>query len=183
MVRPAHDRAADVRLARCLGGNRRRPHRPAVRPGAQLARRGLAPRGLARATLIKGIQTVDDARLVADAGADAVVISNHGGRQFDRAPVPLEHLPGIVKAVGDRVEVYVDGGIMNGGDVVAAVGLGARAPPGRAGLPLRPDGRRRPGSSALAEILSGEVRRTMALLGITQLSELTGDYVRFRGSA
>ena len=77
--------------------------------------------------VVKGIQTVDDARAVVDAGADAVVVSNHGGRQLDRAPTPLEVLPAVVDAVGDRAEVYVDGGILSGSDVVAAVALGARA--------------------------------------------------------
>jgi L-lactate dehydrogenase (cytochrome) len=77
--------------------------------------------------VIKGIQTVADARLVVDAGADAIVVSNHGGRQLDRAPTPLEQLPGIAEAVGGRAEVYVDGGILSGADVVAAVAMGARA--------------------------------------------------------
>ena len=77
--------------------------------------------------VVKGIQHVDDARAVVDAGADAVVVSNHGGRQLDRAPVPLEALAGVVDAVGDRAEVYVDGGILSGSDLVAAVALGARA--------------------------------------------------------
>ena len=76
--------------------------------------------------VVKGIQTVDDARRVADAGADAVVVSNHGGRQLDRAPVPLRLLPDVVEAVGDRTEVWLDTGIMNGADVVAARALGAR---------------------------------------------------------
>ena len=83
--------------------------------------------------VVKGIQTVADARLVVDAGADAVVVSNHGGRQLDRAPTPLECLPAVVDAVGERAEVYLDGGVMSGGDVVAAVALGARAVAGRAG--------------------------------------------------
>ena len=60
--------------------------------------------------VVKGIQSADDARAVVDAGADAVVVSNHGGRQLDRAPVPLEPLPAVVEAVGDRAEVYLDGG-------------------------------------------------------------------------
>ena len=93
--------------------------------------------------VVKGIQTVDDARAVVDAGADAVIVSNHGGRQLDRAPTPLEVLPAVVDAVGDRAEVYVDGGILSGSDVVAAVAFGARAALGGPGLPLRPDGRRR----------------------------------------
>ena len=77
--------------------------------------------------VVKGIQHVEDARAVVDAGADAVVVSNHGGRQLDRALVPLEALAEVVDAVGDGVEVYVDGGILSGSDLVAAVALGARA--------------------------------------------------------
>ena len=77
--------------------------------------------------VIKGIQSVEDARRVVDAGADAVLLSNHGGRQLDRAPVPLELVEPTVQAVGDRAEVLVDTGITNGADIVAAVALGARA--------------------------------------------------------
>jgi hypothetical protein len=62
--------------------------------------------------IIKGIQTVDDARRVVDAGADAIVLSNHGGRQLECAPVPLRLVPDVVDAVGDRTEVWVDSGIM-----------------------------------------------------------------------
>ena len=77
--------------------------------------------------IIKGIQTVEDARRVTDAGADAIVLSNHGGRQLDRAPVPLRLLPDVAEAVGDRTEVWVDTGIMSGADIVAALALGADA--------------------------------------------------------
>ncbi len=79
------------------------------------------------ALIVKGILDADDARAVVDAGADAVVVSNHGGRQLDRSPTPLEQLPTVVRAVGDRAEVYLDGGILDGADVVAAVASGARA--------------------------------------------------------
>lgn len=77
--------------------------------------------------VIKGIQSVEDARKAVDHGADAVIVSNHGGRQLDRAPTTFELLPYVVDAVGEQVEVYVDGGIMNGGDVVAAIAQGATA--------------------------------------------------------
>ena len=93
--------------------------------------------------VVKGIQTVDDARAVVDAGADALIVSNHGGRQLDRAPTPLEVLPAVVHAVGDRAEVYIDGGISSGTDIVAAVAFGARAALVGRSLPLWPDGRRR----------------------------------------
>ena len=97
-------------------------------PAATLEDLALAARDLDRAAGGQGDhRRADDARAVVDAGADAVVVSNHGGRQLDRAPTPLEQLPDVVDAVGDRAEVYVDGGILSGADVVAAVALGARA--------------------------------------------------------
>ena len=133
--------------------------------------------------VVKGVQTVADARAVVDAGADAVVVSNHGGRQLDRAPTPLEALPSVVDAVGDRAEVYVDGGILSGGDVVAAVAAGARAAwVGRAYLyGLMAGGER--GVQRAADILREEVRVTMALLGVTRVEDLGRDHVRLRGDS
>jgi L-lactate dehydrogenase (cytochrome) len=130
--------------------------------------------------VVKGIQHVDDARAVVDAGADAVVVSNHGGRQLDRAPVPLESLAGVVDAVGDRAEVYVDGGILSGSDLVAAVALGARAGlVGRAYLyGLMAGGER--GVQRAADILRTEVATTLALLGVTRVEDLRRDHVRLR---
>jgi L-lactate dehydrogenase (cytochrome) len=132
--------------------------------------------------VVKGIQHVDDARAVVDAGADAVVVSNHGGRQLDRAPVPLEALPAVVDAVGDRAEVYVDGGILSGSDLVAAVALGARAGlVGRAYLyGLMAGGER--GVQRAADILRAEVATTLALLGVTRVEDLCRDHVRLRGA-
>jgi L-lactate dehydrogenase (cytochrome) len=77
--------------------------------------------------VVKGIQRVDDAKSVVAAGADGIAVSNHGGRQLDRAATPLRLLPHVVDAVGDDAEVYLDGGIRCGADVAAAVALGARA--------------------------------------------------------
>ena len=130
--------------------------------------------------VVKGIQTAGDARLVVDAGADGVVVSNHGGRQLDRAPTPLERLPEVVHAVGDRAEVLVDGGVLSGGDVVAAVALGARAVlVGRAYLyGLMAGGER--GVQRAADILAAEVRSTMALLGVTHVGGLGPEHVRLR---
>ncbi len=131
--------------------------------------------------VVKGVQNVADAQAVVDAGADALVVSNHGGRQLDRAPTPLEALPAVVDAVGDRAEVYVDGGITSGSDLVAAVALGARAGlVGRAYLyGLMAGGER--GVQRVADILHREVTNTMALLGVTQVEELSRDHVRLRG--
>jgi L-lactate dehydrogenase (cytochrome) len=128
--------------------------------------------------VIKGIQTVRDARAVVDAGADAIVLSNHGGRQLDRAPVPLRLLPEVVDAVGDRTEVLLDTGVMSGGDVVAALALGAKAVlVGRAYLyGLMAGGER--GVQRAADILAAEVRRTMALLGARTVADLGPQHVR-----
>jgi L-lactate dehydrogenase (cytochrome) len=134
------------------------------------------------ALIVKGVQHVDDARAVVDAGADAVVVSNHGGRQLDRATTPIEALADVVDAVGDRAEVYVDGGIMSGSDLVAAVALGARAGlVGRAYLyGLMAGGER--GVQRAADILEAEVVTTMALLGVTRVEDLGRDHVRLRGA-
>jgi L-lactate dehydrogenase (cytochrome) len=130
--------------------------------------------------VVKGIQTAEDARAVVDGGADAVVVSNHGGRQLDRAPTPLEVLPEVVAAVGDRAEVYVDGGVLSGADVVAAVAHGARAVlVGRAYLyGLMAAGE--PGVQRAADILRAEVVTTLALLGVRSVSDLRRDHVRRR---
>ena len=132
------------------------------------------------ALVVKGIQTVADARAVVDAGADAVVVSNHGGRQLDRAPTPLEVLPHVVDAVGDRAEVYVDGGILSGSDVVAAVALGARAAlVGRAYLyGLMAGGER--GVQRVADLLVQEATSTLALLGVPRIADLRLDHERLR---
>ena len=129
--------------------------------------------------VIKGIQTVEDARAVVDAGAEALVISNHGGRQLDRAATPLEQLPGIVDAVGDRAEVY-HGGVLNGADVVAAVAMGARAVlVGRAYLyGLMAGGER--GVARAGEILTKEMTRTMQLLGVRSVQDLDSSRARLR---
>ncbi|WP_296603897.1 alpha-hydroxy acid oxidase [Nocardioides sp.] len=127
--------------------------------------------------VVKGVQSVDDARRVTDLGADAVLLSNHGGRQLDRAPVPFHLLPDVVAAVGDRVEVHLDTGIMSGQDVVAALAHGARfTMVGRAYLyGLMAGGR--DGVDRALEILRGQVERTMRLLGVQSLDELEPGHV------
>jgi L-lactate dehydrogenase (cytochrome) len=130
--------------------------------------------------VVKGIVTVDDALASVDAGADALVVSNHGGRQLDRAATPLEVLSDIVRAVGGRAEVYVDGGVLSGADVAAAVGLGARAAlVGRAYLyGLMAGGEA--GVDRALEILRRELLTTMQLVGVTSVGELAKDRVRLR---
>jgi L-lactate dehydrogenase (cytochrome) len=127
--------------------------------------------------IIKGIQTLDDALRMADAGVDAIVLSNHGGRQLDRTPAPIRLVPHVVDAIGSRVEVWVDGGIMSGADIVAAIALGARSVLiGRAYLyGLMAGGER--GVVRAVEILSSEIRRTMELLGVRTIRELKSHHV------
>ncbi|MEJ2863263.1 alpha-hydroxy acid oxidase [Actinomycetospora flava] len=128
--------------------------------------------------VVKGIQTAADARRVVDAGADAVVVSNHGGRQLDRAPVPLETLPSVVAEIGGEAEVLLDTGIMSGADIVAAVALGASGClVGRAYLYALMAGGE-PGVERLGTILTAEIRRTMALLGVSRVEDLRPEHVR-----
>jgi isopentenyl diphosphate isomerase/L-lactate dehydrogenase-like FMN-dependent dehydrogenase len=127
---------------------------------------------------VKGVQNVADARRLADAGVDAVVLSNHGGRQLDRAPVPFHLLPEVVKEVGNDLEVHLDTGIMSGQDVVAALAHGAHFTLiGRAYLyGLMAGGR--DGVDRTIEILQGQIERTMRLLGVRTLDELGPEHVR-----
>lgn len=127
--------------------------------------------------VVKGIQTVEDARMVVDHGADAIVVSNHGGRQLDRAPIPLHMLPAVVEAVGDRAEVFLDTGITSGADIVAALALGATAClVGRAYLyGLMAGGER--GVEKAVEILDGEIVRTLALIGVSRVADLNASHV------
>jgi L-lactate dehydrogenase (cytochrome) len=128
--------------------------------------------------VVKGVLTPEDARAVVDAGADAVVVSNHGGRQLDRAATPLAQLPAVVAAVSGRAQAYVDGGVMSGADVVAAVALGADAVlVGRAYLyGLMAGGER--GVQRAVDVLTQEITRTLQLLGVRSVAELTPAHIR-----
>ncbi|CAN5429298.1 quinone-dependent L-lactate dehydrogenase [soil metagenome] len=127
--------------------------------------------------VIKGVQSVDDAKALAKAGVDGIVLSNHGGRQLDRAPIPFHLLPDLVKQVGKDVEVTLDTGIMNGADVVSSIALGAKFTLiGRAYLyGLMAGGRA--GVDRAIEILASEVVRTMKLLGVHSVAELEPKHV------
>ena len=129
--------------------------------------------------VVKGIQNVDDAVSSIEAGADAIILSNHGGRQLDRAPVPLYLLPEVLKAVGNKGEVHIDTGIMHGADVVAALATGAKFTwIGRAYLyGLMAGGK--PGVDKALEIMRMQIIRTMKLLGARTVAELNPDHVRF----
>jgi L-lactate dehydrogenase (cytochrome) len=111
--------------------------------------------------VVKGIQTLEDARAVVDRGVDGLVLSNHGGRQLDRAPVPFHLLPVVARELGKHTEILVDTGIMSGADIVAAIALGARCT-----LVAR-----------AIDILASGILRTMALLGVTCLEELSPKHV------
>jgi len=128
----------------------------------------------------KGVQSVADAQRVVAAGADGVLLSSHGGRQLDRAPVPLELVPSVREAVDGRAEVLVDTGFTTGADVVAAIAMGAHAAlVGRAYLyGLMAGGQR--GVARAVQILSDEVARTLALLGVNTVGELRPEHVTFR---
>jgi len=121
---------------------------------------------------VKGILRPDDARLAVQHGADAVIVSNHGGRQLDGASSAVCALPAIVDAVGGRVEVLIDGGIRRGSDIVKALALGARAClVGRASLyGLAANGEA--GVSRAIEILTKEIDMTLALLGQPDVAKL-----------
>jgi L-lactate dehydrogenase (cytochrome) len=127
--------------------------------------------------VVKGIQTLADARAAADLGVDGIVLSNHGGRQLDRAPVPFHLLPVVAREVGAHTEILVDTGIMSGADIVAAVALGARCTlVGRAYLyGLMAGGEA--GVRRTVDILSSQLIRTMKLLGVTCLEELSPKHV------
>jgi L-lactate dehydrogenase (cytochrome) len=135
--------------------------------------RALWPRKL----IVKGILDPEDARIAVDAGADAVLVSNHGGRQLDSAPSTVAALPTILEAVGDRTEVYVDGGIRSGLDVLKFLGLGARGCfIGRSYIyGLGAYGQA--GVRKALEILHEELGIAMALVGVTDASDVPRDII------
>ena len=128
--------------------------------------------------VVKGVCRADDGRRIADHGAKAIVVSNHGGRQLDTAPATCEVLPLVVDAVRDRCEIYVDGGIRRGSDVLKAIALGARAV--LIGRPilwgLCADGET--GAAHVLEILRRELDEAMLLCGCTKLSDIDASLLR-----
>lgn len=128
--------------------------------------------------VVKGVCRGDDARRVAEHGSKAVVVSNHGGRQLDTAPATCEVLPDVVEAVGDRCEVYVDGGIRRGSDVLKAIALGARAVlvgrPILWGLAVGGEN----GALNVLEILRRELDEAMLLCGCTRIDDIDGSLLR-----
>ena len=133
--------------------------------------------------IIKGIQTVEDAKALAKIGVDAIIISNHGGRQLDKSVVPLEILPAVRKAVGKKgkgTQIYLDGAIMSGADVLAAIALGADAVLiGRAYL-YGAMAAGRDGVQKVVDTLRFEMETAMKLMGARNIDELTPEFVSIR---
>lgn len=127
--------------------------------------------------VVKGIQSLEDAKRVTALGVDGITLSNHGGRQLDRAPVPFHLLPEIVREVGHDTEVHLDTGIMSGADIVASIAVGARFTLiGRAYLyGLMAGGR--DGVDRTIELLAEQITRTMRLLGVQTLKDLSPAHV------
>ena len=130
--------------------------------------------------IVKGIQSVEDAKAIAKLGVQGIILSNHGGRQFDRGQVPLEILPEVVKAVGSKVEIYIDGGIMSGLDALGAIALGAKAVfIGRAYL-YGAMANGEAGVEQVIEIMRREFENGMALSGATNIAEVRKNGARIR---
>ncbi len=128
--------------------------------------------------ILKGILNKDDALLAADHGVDAVIVSNHGARNFDAAPASIDVLPEIVDAVAGRMTVIFDGGIRRGSHVLKALAIGAHcALIGRATLYGAAAGGR-PGAARALEILREEIGTSMAMLGVNAISELDRSFLR-----
>ncbi len=131
--------------------------------------------------IVKGVQTVEDCRHAANSGATAVMISNHGGRQLEGSPAPIDCIADIADALHDRLEIICDGGVRRGSHIVKALALGANACSiGRAYLyPLAAGGQA--GVERGLALLRDELERTLALLGCDSTSKLDGSYIRKRG--
>jgi isopentenyl diphosphate isomerase/L-lactate dehydrogenase-like FMN-dependent dehydrogenase len=142
---------------------------------ARLAERSELP------VLVKGVLTAEDARLAAEHGVAGVVVSNHGGRQLDTVPTGADALPAVAEAVGDRIDVLVDGGVRRGTDVLKALALGARAVmvgrPVIWGLAVGGED----GARAVLDLLTSEFDVALALSGVPRASELGPDCIQSRG--
>ncbi|WP_109476236.1 alpha-hydroxy acid oxidase [Paraburkholderia sp. C35] len=132
--------------------------------------------------ILKGILSADDARVAASVGADAIVVSNHGGRQLDGAPSTVEALPAIVDAVGDEVEVWMDGGIRSGQDVMKALALGAKGTMVGRAFMYALGAMGEAGVTRMLEILQSELDVSMALSGVRRIDEI-GRHTLFQGGS
>ena len=131
---------------------------------------------------IKGVLDAADAKLAVEHGLDAVIASNHGGRQLDSAPSPISVLPEIVDAVNGQVEVILDGGIRRGSDVVKAIALGAKACMTGKAFNYAVSAAGEKGVEQAIGMLQAEIDRTLALIGRPRLADLDRSALRFRGS-
>ncbi|AUT73714.1 MULTISPECIES: alpha-hydroxy acid oxidase [Paraburkholderia] len=129
-------------------------------------------RGWDRKLVLKGILSVEDARMAASIGADAIVVSNHGGRQLDGAPPSIEALPAIVEAVGDKIEIWVDGGIRSGQDVMKALALGAKGTMVGRAFMYALGAMGEAGVTRMLQILQSELDVSMALSGVRTIGEI-----------
>jgi L-lactate dehydrogenase (cytochrome) len=132
--------------------------------------------------ILKGILSADDARVAASLGADAIVVSNHGGRQLDGAPSTVEALPAIVDAVGDKVEVWLDGGIRSGQDVMKALALGAKGTMVGRAFMYALGAMGEAGVTRMLQILQSELDVSMALSGVRQIGAI-GRHNLFQGGS
>jgi isopentenyl diphosphate isomerase/L-lactate dehydrogenase-like FMN-dependent dehydrogenase len=132
--------------------------------------------------VVKGILRAEDARTAVDLGANAISVSNHGGRQLDHAPSTIRALPAIVDAVGDEVEVYLDGGVRRGSDVLKALALGARACMIGRPLVYGLGAGGEAGARRAVAILSQELNTAMGLAGCSSISQLDRSWVADRTS-
>jgi L-lactate dehydrogenase (cytochrome) len=127
--------------------------------------------------VVKGVHTADDARFAVDQGANAVIVSNHGGRQLDGVAPTLKVLPEVVAAVGTQIEVLFDGGIRRGSDIVKALALGARAVLIGRGYSYGLAARGQAGAERAIAIFRADLIRTMKLLGCASVRDLSRDYL------
>jgi isopentenyl diphosphate isomerase/L-lactate dehydrogenase-like FMN-dependent dehydrogenase len=130
--------------------------------------------------IVKGVQNLEDAKRLAKMGVDGIILSNHGGRQLEKGPVPLELLPEVVKAIGKKVDIYIDGAVLSGQDAYAAVAMGAKAVfIGRAYLyGIMAGGEL--GVERVIEIMKRDFINTMALTGARNISEVQKIGARLR---
>jgi L-lactate dehydrogenase (cytochrome) len=129
---------------------------------------------------LKGVMSVGDARRAAEIGVDAIMISNHGGRQLDGGRAPFDQLAEIVDAVGDKLEVILDGGVRRGTHVLKALSLGATAVSGGRLYLYALAAAGRPGVERALGLLEAEIVRDMKLMGVTRLDQLTREHLRWR---
>ena len=132
---------------------------------------------------LKGVMSVADAKRAADIGATAIMVSNHGGRQLDGSRSPFDQLSEIVNAVGDKIDVILDGGIRRGTHVLKALAAGAKACSGGRMYLYALAAAGQPGVERALSNMRTEIERDMKLMGVTKVSQLTRDMLRYRAGS